>query len=398
MLHKRFGGLEEPAKVMNRAFEKNIYAFIAELQQFDYTIESIDQIWDVIFPHKTARGVTYHHIRMTQYKETFYIANMDGKLCTLEVQIDKSVLVAPSFDSSHQVGDPLKGWESLISSASRWLKVVKKDWIKANQQVWLSYPLNRRYGILPNSLVKESLADVYRLEQELGKAKTKKFIKLVEQGDVSDHRETIRPSMNANDYFEYCKIAYVAGQRKDDRVDKNMTGRQMYERYADGRNEGLLEIAGNSEEEFADWIDGKHPKKTSGGHPWEIKRGGNTTHIDLSVFRPKYDKKGFVVQLRGRSFTRLRETICMFLAIHEAGLPITIDDPEGIRKRLLGQDNIGLVPCFHSLHRANQRFHEHESVYDVLHYDDLGRYKNRLTPFITWEPLPILKRRGCADC
>ena len=81
----------------------------------------------------------------------------------------------------------------------------------------------------------------------------------------------------------------------------------------------------------------------------------------------------------------------MFLGIHKAGLPITIDDPEGIRKRLLGQDNIGIVPHFHSLHRANQHFHEHDSVYDVMYYDDLGRYKSRIRPFITWEPLPILK-------
>ena len=156
-----------------------------------------------------------------------------------------------------------------------------------------------------------------------------------------------------------------------------------------GRN---LDIDENSQQEFADWIDGKHPKKTPGGHPWEIKRGGNTTHIDLSVSRPAYhEKEGFVVALRGRSCGRLKETICMFLAIYEAGLPIKIDDPEGIYKRLLGQDNIGIVPCFHSLHRANQRFDEDESVYDVMYYDDLGRYKNRVKPFITWEPLPLLK-------
>jgi hypothetical protein len=30
-------------------------------------------------------------------------------------------------------------------------------------------------------------------------------------------------------------------------------------------------------------------------------------------------------------------------------------------------------------------------VFDVMHYDDLGRYKRRISPFITWEPLPILK-------
>lgn len=375
---------------MNEKFEENVYCLIEELKQFDYSIESVDLIWDVIFPHKSGSRVAYYHIRLTKYHDTYYLHQMDGNLSSLEVQLYKNVQSSSSLGSSYQDHNPTK-WKGLVVSARKWLKIVKKDWIKANRQVWLSYPLNRRYGIINNSLVRELLTDMYRLDRELGKAKTKKFIKLVEEGKVGRYQDAVVPTMTANEFFKYCKIAYIAGQRKDERVDESWSGRQMYERYADGRDEGLLKIDGDSKEEFADWIDGKHPKRDRGGHPWEIKRVGNTTHIDLSVSPPRYGNEGFVVSLSGQSFNRLKETICMFLAIHDAGLPITIDDPEGIRKRLLGQDNIGLVPCFDSLHRANQHFHEHESVYDVMHYDDLGRYKNRLMPLITWEPLPILK-------
>lgn len=377
--------------MMDKHFEEHVYALIAELDHFDYTMEASDHRWDVIFPHQTTRYSVYHYICVTKYQDTFYISHIDGNLCSLEIKLNKSVQVAPSFGRTFGEGDFAKKWKDLIVSACNWLKFAKKDWIKANKQVWTNYPLNRRYGIVNNSLIRESLVDLYRIDQELGKAKTKKFIKLVEQRGISNYQEAIVPSMSANDYFAYCKIAYISGQRKDDHVDENLSGREMYKRYADGRDEGLLGIAGDSKEEFADWIDGKHPKKSGGGHPWEIKRGGNTTHIDLSVFRPRYTKDGFVVQVRGCSMTRLKEAICMFLGIHGAGLPITIDDPEGIRKRLLGQDNIGIVPCFHSLHRANQHFHEHDIVYDVMYYDDLGRYKKGITPFISWEPLPILK-------
>ena len=260
--------------------------------------------------------------------------------------------------------------------------------------MWDSYPLNRRYGIVRNSLVRELPLDWWRIDQELGKAKSQKFIRIVEQGSMIREEKNIVPEMNANNYFEYCKIAYLSGRRKDERIEEGLTGREMYKRYADGRHEGLLDIDGNSQEEFAAWIDGKHPKKARGGHPWEIKRGGNTTHIDLFVRRPDYhEKKGFIVGLAGPAINRLKETICMFLGICVAGLPITIQDPEGIRKRLLGQDNIGIVPCFHSLHRANQSFYEHQSVYDVMYYDGFGRYKNRIKPFITWDPLPIFKGR-----
>jgi hypothetical protein len=269
---------------------------------------------------------------------------------------------------------------------------VKRDWVKANRQVWDAYPLNQRLGIVCSSLVRALPLDAWRIDKELGKAKSKKFIRIVEQGDLMRSDAAIVPSLTANDYFEYCKIAYLSGQRKNDVIEEGLSGREMYKRYADGRHEGLLDIDGASPEEFADWIDGKHPKRNKGGHPWEIKRGGNTTHIDLFVSRPTYyEKKGFIIGLSGSSSIRLKETICMFLEIREANLPITINDPEGIRKRLLGQDRIGIVPCFNSLHRANQSFYEHQSVYDVMHYDDLGRYKNRIKPFITWEPLPILK-------
>lgn len=380
---------------MNKSFEKNVYRLIAELKNFAYAIESADRIWDFIFPHKTARQTTYYRIRLTKYKETFYIYHYDENLPALEVHMDQSVQAASTFGFSQEYcGDFAKGWNGLISSARNWLKVVKRDWIKANRQIWLSYPLNRRSGIVCSSLVRALPLDVWRIDQELGKAKLKKFIRLVEEGSLTREQDTVVPSMTANDYFKYCKVAYLSGQRKDEPIDEHLSGREMYQLYADGRDEGLLDIDENSQEEFAAWIDGKHPKKTAGGHPWEIKRGGNTTHIDLFVTRPRYsygEEKGFVVGLCGRSSSRLKETICMFLGIHAEGLPITIDDPEGIRKRLLRQDNIGIVPCFHSLHRANQSFHEHESVYDVMYYDNLGRYKNRVKPFITWEPLPLLK-------
>jgi hypothetical protein len=169
----------------------------------------------------------------------------------------------------------------------------------------------------------------------------------------------------------------------------------MYKIYSDGRHEGLLDIDPSSEQKFADWIDGKHPKRERGGHPWEIMRGGNTTHIDLAVSRPfSYRKEGFKIELCGESICRMVETLRMFLAIYEAKIPISIANPEGVRKRLLAQDNIGFIPSYAALHRANQHFSEDDDVFDVMHYNDLGRFKRRITPFITWEPLPIIKLRN----
>lgn len=164
------------------------------------------------------------------------------------------------------------------------------------------------------------------------------FVRLVEDGFFLKAENTEAPTMTAADYFKYCRIACIAGKRDDETVNASLSGREMYGIYADGRHEGLLEIDPDSEQEFADWIDGTHPRRTVGGHPWEIKRGGNTTHIDLSVSRPSpYRKEGFKVELRAESTGRLAETPRIFLAIHEAGLPISIAHPEAVRKRLLGR-------------------------------------------------------------
>ncbi len=253
-----------------------------------------------------------------------------------------------------------------------------------NKKVQIEYPLRNRYGIVPNAIIRASIPDIYRLDKELGIANTKRLVRLVEEGYFLKSENTEITSMTANDFFEYCRIAYIAAARKQDAVDKSLSGREMYKKYADGRHEGLLDIDPESKEEFADWLDGKHPKRGVGGHPWEIKRGGNTTHIDLCVMRPsQYSNERFKVELRGESIGRMVETMRMLLAIHKSGRPISIANPECVRKRLLALDNIGIIPHYTFAHRASQHFPRDKEVFDVLHYDDLGRYKRRIKPFIT---------------
>ena len=368
------------------------YKLLQELDDFSYTLSSSDRIWDIVCPTDTN---CWHHLRISRYRDTYYIAHINGESGTLELVPDNDIRIlssggVPSFQV-HKQGQSVVSWERLITSALVWLKAVRKDWIKANKLIREEYPLCNRYGMVPHSIIRASLPAVYRLDSDLGKESTIAYERLFEDGFFNKADNTEIQTMTAADYFRYCRIAYIASKRDNEHVDENMSGQEMYARFADGRHEGLLEIDPDSAEEFADWIDGKHPKKTIGGHPWEIKRGGNTTHIDLTVSRPHYRNEGFKVELRAEATGRLAETVRMFMAIREAGLPISIAHPEAVRKRLLAQDTIGIVPSYASLHRANQHFSTSDDVFDVMHYDDLGRYKRRITPFITWEPLPILK-------
>ena len=368
---------------------------VKELGDFAYELSVTDRVWNILFP---CHGKIWNHLHVNKYKHTFYISHVDGG-GSIEIEPKKCFRAIASMGDFSNCGentDHLAAvWEPLITSARKWLKVVRKDWIKANKRVQSEYPLRHRYGIVPNALISASFPDAYRLNKELCKSNTWKLVRLIEDGFFLRAENTEVSSMTAADYFKYCRIAYLAGKRKGETVDESLSGREMYVRYADGRHEGLLDIDPASEQEFADWIDGAHPKRGRGGHPWEIKRGGNTTHIDLTVSRPSlYRKEGFRVELQGESIGRMVETMRMFLAIHEAKLPISIANPEGIRKRLLGQDNIGIIPSYVSPHRANQHFGKDKDVFDVMHYNDLGRFKRRITSFITWEQLPILKPRN----
>jgi hypothetical protein len=376
--------------------DRSACALVKELDGFVCEISSLDRIWNALFPDRAGK---WRHLHVRQYADSHYLTRVGDEARSLEVVRGKRVRVAEDMGGASRswggnAAEADAEWTPILGAALRWLGVVRRDWIAANKRVRSEYPLDRRYGIVPNALVRDCLPDAYRLDQELGKAGTRKFVGLVEQGWFVRREHTEVDTMTAARFFEYCRIAYVAARRKEDKVNASLSGREMYARYADGRHEGLLEIAPDSPLEFADWIDGKHPTRTMGGHPWEIKRGGNTTHIDLAVMRPAPGvKQGFKVELRGESIGRMVETIRMFLAIQAAGLPISIANPEGVRKRLLAQDTIGIVPAYASLHRANQRAWAAEDVFDVLHYADLGRFKRRIAPFITWEPLPILRRR-----
>jgi len=351
-------------------------AFLRELSDFTYRLSGGDRVWNVIFPDRLGK---WHHLSAIVYRNVRAICDVDGKRGTFEVGLRRA--------GSAQDDD----WEPLLTAACGWLKVARRDWVKANRRVRDEYPLNRRWGIVPHAVIRSTLPAIFCLDRELGRSSSRKIIRLVEEGYFHRDENTVGSSMTAADYFKYCRIAYRAGKRKGERVNLSLSGREMYARYADGRHEGLLDIDETSEKEFADWIDGTHPKRTRGGHPWEIKRGGNTTHIDLYVARPAHRKEGFKVELCGPSITRMAETLRMFLAIRRAGLPVSLCDPEGTRKRLLGEDNVGIVPCYESLHRANQHFRQGDDVYDVLYFDDLGRQKRRIAPFITWEPMPLLR-------
>lgn len=141
--------------------------------------------------------------------------------------------------------------------------------------------------------------------------------------------------MTAGVFFDCCALGYRANQYSG---LNGLTPKEQYEAHADGRHDGLLAMKEDSAEEFSVWF---HESHKGGGHPWEVCRGGNSTHISLY---PNHDELGWYFTLRGSSYARSVETVNFYLALANKGIPIYLTDGKEIAAMLTGRDYIGIVP------------------------------------------------------
>jgi len=200
--------------------------------------------------------------------------------------------------------------------------------LKRNPEKWnlnlenhLSY--NKRFG----RIKREDFWNIRgneseRLDNKIGGEGIKKLSAYIRKSLSTDFTAII-PSMTADDFFRYCEIAYEANDYfKGDR--KGLSAREKYSSMADRRDDGLSEINGDSPKAFRDWLNG--PSRM-GGHPWEICRGGNSTHISLYVSQ---EGDHWKLTLAGSSRVRVEETVRIALAFIDQKIPFHLRDGEEI--------------------------------------------------------------------
>jgi len=79
---------------------------------------------------------------------------------------------------------------------------------------------------------------------------------------------------------------------------------------------------------FNNWY---HDGSRMGAHPWEICRGGNSTHVSLYVL----NKNGkWVFELAGSSIVRVEETVRMAVSFYENQIPFELRDVNGIVEKI----------------------------------------------------------------
>ena len=371
------------------------------LDRIQHGFSGPDFYWDIPYPLRSGSG-NWGRMWASRYKGTTGFrfqsgahAHVNPKTGDFNLDLDhvwfrrKAALAAP---------------DDVVA----WIRQVIRNPSKTNRRIAQEFPIEERMGVVPRFVVEQYAPKGYSIGKALGVTKSREFVKVFDSGYFW-HRENCQTEdMTANRFFEYCRIAYIAAEEKEGEIDRKMSGRDMYARYSDGRYGALLDIDPDSPEQFMDWLDHKIPCDRRGGdHPWEIKRGGNTTHIDLYVSsvrdalryaNAEEKKKGaesrkVEVILCGQHICRIVETVKMFLALHHAGLPIWISDAESVRNRILGLDHLGIIPDSDTLHRGCQLFPADFQIEDVMHLRSFGRTRRTALPYISWKPLPILLPR-----
>ena len=243
---------------------------------------------------------------------------------------------------------------------------VKEETVKLKQDVAgyndyldknLSY--NKRTGRLNRKKHWDILgSDAVRLDERLGTHRINSLRKLVEFQESSADPATMEEILAA-DFFRFCEVCYDANDYFND-AETDLSPIEKYRRMADRRDGGLCSIDLNSKSAFHNWY---HKEDSIGAHPWEICRGGNSTHISLMV---SDTNNGWILWLAGSSVVRVEETVRMAVALYKKKIPVNLYQGEAILSMVTGNDFIGIVPENVTPRYCHSLFPEEDKIIDFM--------------------------------
>ncbi len=355
--------------------------FLALVRRFTPWHDGTDLAWGFWL----REGRAWSRVTVRRYRGIYFIAGGDAEAITHPER---------GRGEYPETGERLRSW---IHGLRLWMAAVARDPVAAQADLLRRLPLSMRRGVLLRRNVKALLPDWLPIERGLGSGESKSILGILDRGDPGPI-----PDMTAERFFKYCRVAYQANPRTFQGLGfkRRLAGRDYYRRYADGRDGGLLALDPRSAEAFLNWFDSK---KRFGAHPWEIYRGGNSTHIDLSVCR--HPAGGWSIALDAFSSSRLIETCRIALALDKARLPFCLAHRESYKKRIRDEDWVGIVPEGSEIRYAWQDFPREWNVADCIQLQWIfephpGRkpaQSSKLRHLISWLPEQVsahLRNKG----
>jgi len=253
----------------------------------------------------------------------------------------------------------------LIYKVSNCIKMLEdntyNDYISKN----LSY--KNRFGVIKRIDYWKLYPEVKeRLLEDITEEEINEFIENAEEKTTNRIE-----NMTSGKYFECVRLAY-----QNNNYDLGtLSDKELYLKYADGRDEGLTDINLDSKEEFDDWYNNKDK---FGGHPWEIMRGHSFYRVNLYI---SHDDKGYYLRLDGNKILRKIEIAKIYLSLTKNNIPIEIYDVDIIKKALTGEDYIGIVPSYIAPVYCGSYFKKYKPLEFIHIHDD------KILDYIKWEDI-----------
>ncbi|MBM3701326.1 MAG: hypothetical protein FJW68_10540 [Actinobacteria bacterium] len=296
--------------------------YLEEEQVSNY--EAFVELWECYYPDEKK----WYHFSVSSYMGQYYLF-IDSKLTFHIKGEEETVEDADCYNTELSVW--LK--EKVIETISK----IESDLQNYNKYISENLPYKKRYGKIKRSAFWKIFPYEGRTFKKAFPPESIDILKNIVKQSAKDESGLKINKMTSGDFFRFCEIGYDANNYFKGKKAK-LTPREKYLDRADGRDCELRKIDENSIEEFEHWYKNK---SHCGGHPWEVCRGGNSTHISLYVSEIE---NGWIVSLAGSSSVRVVETVKIAIALYEHDIPFKLWDAEEILRMITGTDYIGIVP------------------------------------------------------
>ena len=331
--------------------------------------DDFEQLWKDYYPNETK----WYKFQTSKYKDDLYFYFEDKLFCS--ININEEPTVGKYVD--YKKGERFFKW--LLEKITDEITKLFNDSTTYNNYLRHNLPYEKRYGRIKRSDLWQILGtDTIRPDISLSPETIKKLELAVDE--MGKEEIPLLSEMTSNQFFRICEICYEANDYFKN-SSETLTPLEKYLSMADGRDAGLRKIDGNSSEAFHTWY---HSWGSVGAHPWEICRGGNSTHISLYV-SAQNGKWG--IRLAGSSIVRVEETVRMAVALYENNVPFELSQAKEIVQMVTGNDFIGIVLETVFPRYCHSLFPDEDNIIDFM---NLGRDKE-ITPKIIekshWYPL-----------
>ena len=346
--------------------------------------------------------------------------NKEGSLSFRAVALDNKTIISADMNRKSEPSESFTE-EAAITLCSLITDAIAESMEKLrmgmyNDDVNEHLPYWFRKGVIKRNVLWEKDPGLKaRALDGLAPETEAKFKQLLDSGINEPEKIGRIKEFTANDFFRACICGYKALNYDCGTLSPS----EIYIRYADGRDEGLTGIGQSLNEgpgidfdDHAAWNEWYFNSRR-GGHPWEVIRGGNSTHVDLFVchdqdklrwelqnrqisdaeYKKRMEKSGYYFRISGKH--RPLEAVTFYIALSTAGFPVVIEDAEEFLARYEGSDYIGIVPHYVIPKYCEDMFPDkYGHVIDFMHIfkEDLEIIGNA----VEWLPEPEAKLFSCS--